>query len=117
MPFSWNDADANDDSPIHYAASRTSSIIIYINRNTLHIDVDNTVAQNGSNAYHIAALTGQCAGMYALTDNLQIKTADVKDVLNIGIMDYVCDQTDTLPAASAAELVPNVLGFLSFGAY
>ena len=28
-----------------------------------------------------------------------------------------CDQTDTLPAASAAELVPNVLGFLSFGAY
>ena len=27
------------------------------------------------------------------------------------------DQTDTLPAASAAELVPNVLGFLSFGAY
>ena len=29
----------------------------------------------------------------------------------------ICDQTDTLPAASAAELVPNVLGFLSFGAY
>jgi len=29
----------------------------------------------------------------------------------------VCDQTDTLPAASAAELVPNVLGFLSFEAY
>ena len=29
----------------------------------------------------------------------------------------ICDQTDTPPAASAAELVPNVLGFLSFGAY
>ena len=29
----------------------------------------------------------------------------------------ICDQTDTLPAAFAAELVPNVLGFLSFGAY
>ena len=29
----------------------------------------------------------------------------------------ICDQTDTLPAASAAELVPNVLGFLSFGTY
>ena len=29
----------------------------------------------------------------------------------------ICDQTDTLPADSAAELVPNVLGFLSFGAY
>ena len=29
----------------------------------------------------------------------------------------ICDQTDTLLAASAAELVPNVLGFLSFGAY
>ena len=29
----------------------------------------------------------------------------------------ICDQTGTLPAASAAELVPNVLGFLSFGAY
>ena len=29
----------------------------------------------------------------------------------------ICDQTDTLPAASAAELVPNVLVFLSFGAY
>ena len=28
-----------------------------------------------------------------------------------------CDQTDTLPAASAAELVPNVLYFLSFGTY
>ena len=30
---------------------------------------------------------------------------------------WICDQTDTLLAASAAELVPNVLGFLSFGAY
>ena len=30
---------------------------------------------------------------------------------------WICDQTDTLPAASAVELVPNVLGFLSFGAY
>ena len=29
----------------------------------------------------------------------------------------ICDQTDTPPAASAAELVTNVLGFLSFGAY
>ena len=29
----------------------------------------------------------------------------------------ICDQTDKLPAASVAELVPNVLGFLSFGAY
>ena len=29
----------------------------------------------------------------------------------------ICDQTDTLPAASEAELVPNVFGFLSFGAY
>ena len=29
----------------------------------------------------------------------------------------ICNQTDTLPASSAAELVPNVLGFLSFGAY
>ena len=29
----------------------------------------------------------------------------------------ICDQTDTPPAASAAELVPNVMGFLSFGAY
>ena len=29
----------------------------------------------------------------------------------------ICDQTDTLPAASAAKLAPNVLGFLSFGAY
>ena len=29
----------------------------------------------------------------------------------------ICDQTDTPPAASAAELVPNLLGFLSFGAY
>ena len=29
----------------------------------------------------------------------------------------ICDQTDTPPAASAVELVPNVLGFLSFGAY
>ena len=29
----------------------------------------------------------------------------------------ICDQTDTLPAASAAELVPKVLGFLFFGAY
>ena len=29
----------------------------------------------------------------------------------------ICEQTDTPPAASAAELVPNVLGFLSFGAY
>ena len=29
----------------------------------------------------------------------------------------ICDQTDTPPAASAEELVPNVLGFLSFGAY
>ena len=28
----------------------------------------------------------------------------------------MCDQTDTLEA-SAAELVPNVLGFLSFGTY
>ena len=27
------------------------------------------------------------------------------------------DQTDAIPAASAAELVPTVLGFLSFGAY
>ena len=27
------------------------------------------------------------------------------------------DQSDTLAAASAAELVPNVLGFLSFGAF
>ena len=31
----------------------------------------------------------------------------------------ICDQIDTLPAASAAELVlgTSVLGFLSFGAY
>ena len=29
----------------------------------------------------------------------------------------ICDQTNTLPVASAVELVPNVLGFLSFGAY
>ena len=29
----------------------------------------------------------------------------------------ICDQSDTLLAASAAELVPNVLGFLFFGAY
>ena len=29
----------------------------------------------------------------------------------------ICDQTDTLPAASAAELVPNELVFLFFGAY
>ena len=29
----------------------------------------------------------------------------------------ICDKTDTPPAASAAELVPNVLGFLFFGAY
>ena len=29
----------------------------------------------------------------------------------------IYNQTDTLPAASASELVPNVLGFLSFGAY
>ena len=29
----------------------------------------------------------------------------------------ICDQTDTLLAASAVVLVPNVLGFLSFGAY
>ena len=30
---------------------------------------------------------------------------------------WICDQTDTFPAASAVELVPNVLGVLSFGAY
>ena len=30
---------------------------------------------------------------------------------------WICGQIDTLPVASAAELVPNVLGFLSFGAY
>ena len=30
---------------------------------------------------------------------------------------WICDQTDTPLAASAAELVPNVLGFHSFGAY
>ena len=29
----------------------------------------------------------------------------------------ICDQTDTPPTASAEELAPNVLGFLSFGAY
>ena len=29
----------------------------------------------------------------------------------------ICDQIDTLSAAFAAELVPNVLGFLLFGAY
>ena len=29
----------------------------------------------------------------------------------------ICNQTDTLPAASAAQLVPHVLGFLSFGSY
>ena len=29
----------------------------------------------------------------------------------------ICDQTDTLLAASAVDLVPNVLGFLSFEAY
>ena len=29
----------------------------------------------------------------------------------------ICDQNNTLLAASAVELVPNVLGFLSFGAY
>ena len=29
----------------------------------------------------------------------------------------ICDQSDTHPAASAAVLVPNILGFLFFGAY
>ena len=39
-----------------------------------------------------------------------------KEKTGVKLRRRICDQTDTLPAASAAELVPNV-GFLSFGAY
>ena len=46
-----------------------------------------------------------------------LKESILKEISGVKPHRRICDQTDTRPAASAAELVPNVLGFLSFGAY
>ena len=55
--------------------------------------------------------------MHVVLDCYRLRESTPKEKNGVKPRRLICDPTDSLLAASAVELVPNILGFLSFGGY